>query len=257
MRMDRYEDDNKNLDSKQTRTNKNQELYTDVYLNNVYVDINNLKEVMKNEEETMEKENIKIIKETKPLNYAYEDKVYDIRALIAEAIIKKGDDKIKRSIDTKVDDLEIASLIESINENKEEKRTADESKTQEEKEETEREIADDNNQNDDTNIEDGSENLLADLLPSDENTAIVPPLEEPLLNTEIIAKYEQEELEKEEQELEKTEQELRALAFGENDLELDDSFVEKDSKHKIVLIILGIVLFIAIIIGILLYTKII
>ena len=40
MRMDRYENDLCENTSKQTRTTKNQELYTDVYLNNMYVDIN-------------------------------------------------------------------------------------------------------------------------------------------------------------------------------------------------------------------------
>ena len=51
MRMDRYEDPSKNNDEKTTRLNKNQELYTDVYMNNVYVDIDNLKDVMKEDED--------------------------------------------------------------------------------------------------------------------------------------------------------------------------------------------------------------
>ena len=46
MRMDRYDDEE--VKERPTRTNKNQELYTDVYLNNAYVDISELKEVMEN-----------------------------------------------------------------------------------------------------------------------------------------------------------------------------------------------------------------
>ena len=45
MRMDRYDEDE--VKERVTRTNKNQELYTDVYLNNAYVDISDLKEVLK------------------------------------------------------------------------------------------------------------------------------------------------------------------------------------------------------------------
>ena len=47
MRMDRYNENDTTSEVLKTRTNKNQELYTDVYMNNVYVDINNLKNVMK------------------------------------------------------------------------------------------------------------------------------------------------------------------------------------------------------------------
>ena len=44
MRMDRY--DEENVDNlKKSRTDKNQELYTDVYLNNAYVDISEINEV--------------------------------------------------------------------------------------------------------------------------------------------------------------------------------------------------------------------
>ena len=43
MRMDRYNEETPKDDNYKTRTNKNQELYTDVYMNNVYVDFDNLK----------------------------------------------------------------------------------------------------------------------------------------------------------------------------------------------------------------------
>lgn len=211
MRMDRYEDD-KTLETKQTRTNKNQELYTDVYLNNVYVDINNLKEVMENETINPSSEPLKVVKETKTLVTTYEDKNYDIRQLINEAIIKKGDDKIKRSLDSKVDDLEITSLIESINENKEESNSK----------------------------EKNNDNLLTDLLPSSENTVVVPALEKPLTSEEIAIK---------EQELIKEEQEFNSLNELEiSDADLDDSFVSKNKNLKIVFIILGIIIFLGLLV---------
>lgn len=151
MRMDRYEENTNKKDEKNTRTNKNQELYADVYLNNVYVDINNLKEVMK-KENAIEKENIKIKKEEKVINYNYVDKNYDIVSIIDEAIKNKKDDNLKRNIDLEKDE-EIKSLIESIEENNEIK-------------ETEKE-------------------LLSDLLSSDDNTSINLTLKEPILDSKI------------------------------------------------------------------------
>ena len=42
LQTSKYEDENKKTDEKTTRLNKNQDLYADVYLNNVYVDIDKL-----------------------------------------------------------------------------------------------------------------------------------------------------------------------------------------------------------------------
>ena len=120
MRMDRYNDNEEVSESLKTRTNKNQELYTDVYMNNVCVDINNLKHFMQEDNDLKENENLKLIKENKLVDVKYEDKIYNINTLIEEALASKKDDNLKRSIDTKVDDLEINNLIESINENKKE-----------------------------------------------------------------------------------------------------------------------------------------
>ena len=144
MRMDRYEDANKLNDIKSTRTNKNQELYTDVYLNNVYVDLNNLKEVME-ENDDKEIENIKLVRDVKPVSYSYEDKNYDINEIIEEVIKNKKDDNIKR--------------IEESSKNKE---------------------------------DDEEKELLSDLLPSSDNTSVIPPLEEPLNALEVENRIQEE-----------------------------------------------------------------
>lgn len=146
--MDRYSDEVLNVETK-TRTNKNQELYTDVYMNNVCVDIDNLKNVMK-EDDYQPTEKLKLVKENKLTDVTYTDKEYNINILIEEAIKNQKQDNIKRSIDTKLDDMEIDSLIESINENKESK-------------------------------ENQSDNLLADLMPGSDNTLVIPPLSSPIL----------------------------------------------------------------------------
>src|SRR5699024_4599356 len=150
MRMDRYEEKEKTNDTKQTRTNKNQELYTDVYLNNVYVDINNLKEVMEREnyDENNNQETLKIVKEPLSVNNSYQEKNYDILSIIDEAIKNKKDDNLKRNLDIEnINNLEIDSIIQSINENQKEE---------------EKELKKDN--------------LLADLMPNDDNTTVIAPL---------------------------------------------------------------------------------
>ena len=146
--MDRYSDEVLSVETK-TRTNKNQELYTDVYMNNVCVDIDNLKNVMK-EDDYQPTEKLKLVKENKLTDVTYTDKEYNINILIEEAIKNQKQDNIKRSIDTKLDDMEIDSLIESINENKESK-------------------------------ENQSDDLLADLMPGNDNTLVIPPLSSPIL----------------------------------------------------------------------------
>ncbi len=146
--MDRYSDEVLSVETK-TRTNKNQELYTDVYMNNVCVDIDNLKNVMK-EDDYQPTEKLKLVKENKLTDVTYTDKEYNINILIEEAIKNQKQDNIKRSIDTKLDDMEIDSLIESINENKESR-------------------------------ENQSDDLLADLMPRSDNTLVIPPLASPIL----------------------------------------------------------------------------
>lgn len=262
MRMDRYNDSEEVNENLKTRTNKNQELYTDVYMNNVCVDINNLKHFMQEDNDLKENENLKLIKENKLVDVKYEDKIYNINTLIEEAIASKKDDNLKRSIDTKVDDLEINNLIESINENKKE---------------NEKEVND---------------GLLVDLMPSDNNTAVIPPIETPILEDS----YQENKINKEEKEEEKEEEKLvnddekqeldknlnsvdddkNSYILEENKLntvdgdkkelikeikddEIDEEEILFDEKpnRKIVLIVLIILFLIALVIGFLIYKKII
>ena len=226
MRMDRYENIENNNETKQTRTNKNQELYTDVYLNNVYVDINTLKDVVK-EDNQREVEEVKSIQPVESIiesiNYNYEDKNYDINSLIEEAIKNKKDDKLKRSLDIGVNNLEIDSLIESINEN----------------------------QNKEQKNDKENENLLSDLLPSDDNTKVIPPLAEPILDTKLIDKNI---LKKDDEE----ENHELVDSSMKDILESDTSFVEeKKSRLKIVLSILLILIVVLVIAYILIKNNII
>ena len=238
--MDRYSDEVLNVETK-TRTNKNQELYTDVYMNNVYVDINNLKNVMKEEDEEKPVD-LKLVKENKVVDYTYEDKIYNINTLIEEAI-KNGQDNLKRSIDTKVDDMEIDSLIESINENKETEKKP-------------------------------NDLLLADLMPSSDNTSVIPPLDEPILETssnsfaeieekaddlENKANLEEEKIEEELEEVKEEEQKItEANSDTKKSEDVDEEFLlDEKPRSKVVLIILIIVLLIAITLGIILFKNVI
>lgn len=224
MRMDRYGEEEKTNDTKQTRTNKNQELYTDVYLNNVYVDINNLKEVMEREnfEEDNKQETLKVVKETLPTSHPYQEKKYDIVSIIDEAIKNKKDDNLKRNLDIEnINSLEIDSIIESINESQKEE---------------EKELKNDN--------------LLTDLMPNDDNTTVIAPLEEPILDASLIADFENKK--------EEISHDMLDGDITEKDFVEDDSFQEKKkSKIKIVLIIFSILIVIAIVVGILLFRDII
>ena len=224
MRMDRYEEKEKTNDTKQTRTNKNQELYTDVYLNNVYVDINNLKEVMEREnyDENNNQETLKIVKEPLSVNNSYQEKNYDILSIIDEAIKNKKDDNLKRNLDIEnINSLEIDSIIESINESQKEE---------------EKELKNDN--------------LLTDLMPNDDNTTVIAPLEEPILDASLIADFENKK--------EEISHDMLDGDITEKDFVEDDSFQEKKkSKIKIVLIIFSILIVIAIVVGILLFRGII
>ena len=259
MRMDRYNDSEEVNENLKTRTNKNQELYTDVYMNNVCVDINNLKHFMQEDNDLKENENLKLIKENKLVDVKYEDKIYNINTLIEEALASKKDDNLKRSIDTKVDDLEINNLIESINENKKE---------------NEKEVND---------------GLLVDLMPSDNNTAVIPPLDMPILEDsyqenkinkdekeeekELVNDDEKQELDKdldsvdddknsyilEEDKLNTVDGDKKELLEEEKDDEVDEEELIFDEKpnRKIVLIVLIILFLIALVIGFLIYKKII
>lgn len=259
MRMDRYNDSEEVNESLKTRTNKNQELYTDVYMNNVCVDINNLKHFMQEDNDLKENENLKLIKENKLVDVKYEDKIYNINTLIEEALASKKDDNLKRSIDTKVDDLEINNLIESINENKKE---------------NEKEVND---------------GLLVDLMPSDNNTAVIPPIETPILEDsyqenkinkdekeeekELVNDDEKQELDKnlnsvdddknshilEENKLVEVDEDKKELLAEEKNDEIDEEEILFDEKpnRKIVLIVLIILFLIALVIGFLMYKKII
>ena len=274
MRMDRYDDEE--VKERPTRTNKNQELYTDVYLNNAYVDISELKEVMENEEESQEE---KKVSRPEIVAYNYEEKNYDIVSIINEAIEKNGNDKVKRSLE---DDEDVENIIESINEVQREKAAED--------------------------------TLLSDLMP-DRDTEVIPPLEHPILDTSILdtsiihkdemsndlanieddtkeekvvveKKFDEEEYD-ETNELDKLDEddatsitelddddetnELDKLDEDEDyeiekseededsDSDVDDSFANetKMSKKKIIFIILGILVVIGIVVGVLIWKKVI
>ena len=86
MRMDRYNDNEEVNESLKTRTNKNQELYTDVYMNNVCVDINNLKHFMQEDNDLKENENLKLIKENKHLVIPHPGQSYPVINLNKQGI---------------------------------------------------------------------------------------------------------------------------------------------------------------------------
>ena len=225
MRMDRYEEDNMDA-SKRSRTDKNQELYTDVYLNNAYVDINEISDVVNDNEENVD---IKKKLDVKTNTYAYEEKNYDINELINQAI-ENNDDKLKRSIEQTT---EIENIIKSINESQSEKKE--------------------------------NENLLSDLLADSDTTTIVGPLEDAIVDTKemdtsIIHKDEMsnEMLESILEDDDKKEVIKNQEVKGENE-EIDDSLKDetKINKKKIFIIIGIAVVIIAIVIGILIYKKII
>ena len=240
MRMDRYEDDNVES-SKKSRTNKNQELYTDVYLNNAYVDIKEINEVVNKEQEVVQEPKKKV--ETEPINYEYQEKNYDINEYIKEAI-ENNNDNLKRSLEQTT---EIENIIKTINENQLNKEK--------------------------------DNNLLSDLLADSDTTTIVEPLGNIITNTKeldtsIIHKDEMsnellEEIDDNSSNLELKhgikesttnldEIDSKTDINDENNLESDDSLKDetKIDKKKL-FIIIGIVLLIIIVIVFLIYKKII
>jgi len=226
MRMDRYEEDN-NDSSKKSRADKNQELYTDVYLNNAYVDISEINEVVNDNGEDYN--NIKKKIETEPINYSYQEKNYDINELISIAI-ENNNDNLKRSLEQTT---EIDNIIKTINENQLEK----------EKE----------------------NNLLSDLLSDSDTTTIVKTLDTVItdtkeLDTSVIHKDEMSnELLNEFEDTKDNTLSIEPKNIqNETEEEIDESLsLETKKSKKVIFIVIGIVLIIAIIVGILIYKKII
>ena len=226
MRMDRYEEDN-NDSSKKSRADKNQELYTDVYLNNAYVDISEINEVVNDNGEDYN--NIKKKIETEPINYSYQEKNYDINELISIAI-ENNNDNLKRSLEQTT---EIDNIIKTINENQLEK----------EKE----------------------NNLLSDLLSDSDTTTIVKTLDTVItdtkeLDTSVIHKDEMSnELLNEFEDTKDNTLSIEPKNIqNETEEEIDESLsLETKKSKKVIFIIIGIVLVIAIVVGILIYKKII
>ena len=223
MRMDRYEEEDIDQ-SKKSRTDKNQELYTDVYLNNAYVDISEINEVVSGEEEKLEEK--KIVK-TETVPYTYKEKNYDINLLIEEAI-KNNEDNLKRSIEHTT---EIDGIIKSINEAQKEKEKSD------------------------------NKELLEFLMPDSDTTTIVGPLENAILDTKIldtsvIHKGEMSNDFLEEIEKEDVSDKPKLNQEKKEDEEMDETFKDetKVDKKKI-FIIVGIVLVILIVVGILIWKK--
>lgn len=228
MRMDRYEEDNIDI-SKKSRTDKNQELYTDVYLNNAYVDIEEINEVVNDKDKIEER---KVIDDSEMITYTYEDKNYDIVSLVNEAI-KNNEDNLKRSLEKTT---EIENIIKTINENQLEKEKED--------------------------------NLLSNLLPDNDTTTVLEPLntlitDTKMIDTSVIHKDEMsneilESLDDEVKKEKKIEKDIEKEEDKESDLEVDESLKdETKTNKKIIFIIIGIILLIAIVFGILVWKKVI
>ena len=117
MRMDRYKDFDEKTKLQEeekeevlSRQEKNQDMYTDVYMNNTFVDINNI--FPKDEEDVKEKKEV-IYKEEK-----YEEKSYDVNDYLKKAHEMHKDDNLKRNLDEKFEEQEdqIRKLIKNIDE---------------------------------------------------------------------------------------------------------------------------------------------
>ena len=230
MRMDRYDEENSDA-LKKSRTNKNQELYTDVYLNNAYVDISEITDVVNG---NLEDVDIKKKVETEPVSYTYQEKNYDINELVDKAI-QDNEDNLKRSLEQTT---EIENIIKSINESQKQK--------------------------------DKEDNLLSELLADSDTTTIVEPLGNVItdtseMDTSILHKDEMsndmlEDMEDTKLDLSKSHTYIKYDYDNnqEND-EIDDSLKDetKISKKKIFIIVGGVLVLIAIIIGILIFKKVI
>ncbi len=225
MRMDRYEEDNIDA-SKKSRTDKNQELYTDVYLNNAYVDISEINEFVN--EDDKEEIDIKKKIELDTNNYTYQEKIYDINELIHEAI-ENNNDNLKRSLEQTT---EIDNIIKTINENQ---------------------IKNENNKE-----------LLSDLLPDSDTSTIIKPLDNAITDTKIVdtSVIHKDEMSNEMVEEIEKDDDLNKIHKYEKynyDKEEIDSSLANETKigKKKIFIIIGIVLLILVILGILIIKGII
>lgn len=116
-RMDKYEDIKKE-EQVFSRTQRNQDMYKDVYLNNTFVDYGDVKI---NEEEKEEN-----VEEHVPVEYV--EKNYDVNEYLRKARENRVNDNVKRSLDntdcevTRVNEKEdeISKLIASIEEREQE-----------------------------------------------------------------------------------------------------------------------------------------
>ena len=223
MRMDRYDEIDSDV-SKRSRTDKNQELYTDVYLNNAYVDISEIEEAVEEENKPTSVENVEVKKEVVP--FIYKEKNYDINSLIAEAI-ENNNDNLKRSIEHTT---EIDGIIKSINEAQKEKEKSD------------------------------NKDLLEFLMPETDTTTIVGPLENAIEDTKMVdtSVIHKDEMSNEILEEMTNENETGESLEEEKESEMDDTF-ENETKvdKKKIFIIVGIVLVILIVLGILIWKKVI
>lgn len=215
MRMDRYEDENKKTEEKTTRLNKNQDLYADVYLNNVYVDIDKLNDVMN--EDSDNKLEVKKQKEVNLSEYStYEEKEYDIVKLVEEAI-KNKEEVPNQNYDFESKEEEIKNVIESINE-----KALEEEKAHEDDE------------------------LMSDLMPTSENTDILPALEPLPDTTDVIGHLSAPITDTSILELPDdttTKVSLDMLTeINDDDMESDDSFAEEKSHKYIKIIVILIVI---------------
>jgi len=153
-RMDKYEDIKKE-EQVFSRTQRNQDMYKDVYLNNTFVDYGDVKIKEEEKEENVE--------EHVPVEYV--EKNYDVNEYLRKAHENRVNDNVKRSLDntdcevTRVNEKEdeISKLIASIEEREQEFDTE----------------------------------FFGDLLPDDENTIITDPVDE----TKLEKVIEKEELE--------------------------------------------------------------
>lgn len=115
-RMDKY-DDIKKEEVVFSRTQKNQDMYKDVYLNNTFVDYGDVK---------IEKETVSPKEEE--VSVVYEEKNYDVNEYIRKAHENRINDNLKRSLDNTDCEVclvsekedEISKLIKSIEEKEQE-----------------------------------------------------------------------------------------------------------------------------------------
>lgn len=109
-RMDKYNDETE--EKKLSRTEKNQELYKEVYLNNSLVDLNSILDDIETIDDPIDK-----TKEFKLEEIEFIGKNYDINEFIENKRKDKVSDNLKREINNEIEiiDNEINSILENIN----------------------------------------------------------------------------------------------------------------------------------------------